>query len=94
MRIIRTKYYIMTRKRKDSWGTWIDCPEVSIVTGYKARNERPYITDQFDPTLTDGTPLYELHDGHIRGHRPTTTNVKRVIEFLDNNPFSEVSVLS
>lgn len=90
MRILQTKYYIMEQKRKDSFGGWMQHPEISIVKGCKAKNNRPYITKDFNPAFMVGNPTFELSDGHIRGHRPTTTSVRQAIDFLDNNPFSQV----
>jgi hypothetical protein len=93
MRIIRTKYYLISKQSKDSFGAWIGKPEISIITGHKARNERPYITDEFNPAFMVGNPSFELHDGHVRGHRPITSEVRRALDFLDNNKFSYVSIV-
>ena len=93
MRIVKTKYYIMQQQRKDSFGTWVDKPEISIVTGHKAQHEKPYVTSDFNPAFIAGNPVYELNDGHIRGFRPTTTSVREAIDFLDNNKFSQVFIV-
>ena len=94
MRIIKTKYYLMSKQVKDSWGTWLDKPVVSIVTGYKAQNERCFITGEFSPTFTtiSKKTVFELNDGHIKSHRPTTTNIRQALDFLDNNKFQQVFV--
>lgn len=94
MRIQKTKYYLMSKQVKDCFGCWIDKPEVSIVTGHKACNEKPYIIELFNPAFMTGDVKYELHDGHIRGFRPITNSIRRAIDFLDNNKFSEISIIS
>lgn len=92
MRLVKTKYYFMSKQRKDSFGSWIGKPEISIVTGHKAQNERPYIVEQFNPAFMAGQYAYELEDGHIKGFRPRTTNVRTALDFLDSNKFSQVFV--
>ena len=94
MRIQSTKYYVMVKELKDSFGNWTGKKEYFIVSGHKAKNERPYITQDFNPAfVTDDSVQFELHDGHIRGHRPIVTSVRRMLDFIDNNKFSLVSVL-
>ena len=82
MRVIKTKYYTLELRGG----------ERVITTGYKAANEKPYILDLFDPTFMTGNPRFELHDGHIRGHRPIVGN-REAMAFLDDNKYSYISIV-
>ena len=84
MRITKTKYYTLELRS----GVQV------IATGYKAANERPYIIDEFNPAFMTGNPSFELHDGHIQGHRPITTSIREALAFLDINKFSFVSLIN
>ena len=94
MRIFKNKYYIMSKQVTDSLGNWQVKPILSIVTGHKAKNEKPYIIVELDKAhYNSGHYCFELNDGHIKGYRPTTTSIMEVITFLDNNPFSSVYIM-
>lgn len=84
MRIYKSKYYVL---ESHSGG-------LVLATGHKASNEKPYVISEFNPTLVIGNPSFELHDGHIKGHRPVTTNVQTAMAFLDDNKFSFVSIIN
>lgn len=83
MRVTKTKYYTLELRS----GIKV------IATGHKASNEKPYIIDEFNPAFITGNPQFELHDGHIRGHRPIVS-VRKALDFLDRNKFSFVSLVS
>ena len=84
MRVYKSKYYVLEAR---SGG-------LVIATGHKAANEKPYIIDEFNPAFMTGNPKFELHDGHIRGHRPITTSIRTAMAFLDDNKFSFISLIS
>ncbi len=82
MVIYKTKYYVLESR---SGG-------LVITTGHKAANEKPYVAGEFNPAFIVGNPSFELHDGHLEGYRPTTTSVRRAMDFLDANKFSYISM--
>lgn len=81
LRVMKTKYYVLESR---SGGQ-------VIATGHKAQKEKPYIIDVFDPAFMTGNPLFELHDGHLRGYRPIV-GVREAFDFLDDNKFSFISI--
>lgn len=58
----------------------------TITTGRKARRERSLIVGEYLPN--GGT--FELHDGHLPGHRPIVP-MAEAFQWLDQNPFQFIS---
>lgn len=88
MRINRNAYYVLA-----------DYPGISgfkdytrkveyITTGHKAAHERNLVQRQY---LARGLGEFELHDGHLPGHRLIVSEVE-ALRWLDANPFQYVSV--
>ena len=100
MRIFKSKYYIMSKNVKNSIGDWMKKPNISIVTGYKAANEHPYILREFtsalkiEPVVTGERIMFELRDGHIKGYCPVVEDIKNALAFLDANKYSHVDIIT
>ena len=84
MKVYKSKYYLLEQRNSDI---------PVIVKGYKAKNERPYIIDDFNPVFSSIDCQYRLMDGHLPEHRPIV-NIRTALNWLDVNIFSCVEVLA
>ena len=82
--VYQSKYYLLEQRNSNV---------PVIVKGCKAKNERPYIIDDFNPAFTAINCKYRLINGRLPEHR-SIVSIREALLWLDDNRFSSVEVLS
>lgn len=84
MQIYKNRLYALAYTPHDCRGFyhWGE-EEQFIVTGYKARNERPYVVAEFKP---QSGQTFALHDGHVPEHRPIADSTG-LVAWFEENPY-------
>jgi hypothetical protein len=87
VRIKRNSYYVVAGYPGISGFKDYTRKVESVTTGHKAAHERNLVQREY---LATGLGNFELHDGHLPGHRPTVSEVE-ALRWLDANPFQYIS---